>query len=83
MTYDGLGKSRVESARHRLLELNPRLQIEMVAENATEQNVSELVSQADVVVDSDDKPPKVIVDRVVKALKEALGKEALGLISRL
>ncbi|MEO2045429.1 MAG: HesA/MoeB/ThiF family protein [Pirellulales bacterium] len=51
MTYDGLGKSRVESARHRLLELNPRLQIEMVAENATEQNVSELVSQADVVVD--------------------------------
>ncbi len=51
MTHAGLGKSRVESARHRLLELNPRLQIETLAENVTEQNVQSLVSQADVVVD--------------------------------
>ncbi|NOY41011.1 MAG: HesA/MoeB/ThiF family protein [Planctomycetes bacterium] len=51
MTHAGLGKSRVESARRRLLELNPRLQIETVAENVTEQNVQSLVSQADVVVD--------------------------------
>jgi molybdopterin/thiamine biosynthesis adenylyltransferase len=27
MTHDGLGKSRIESARRRLLELNPRLDI--------------------------------------------------------
>lgn len=51
MTHAGLGKSRVESARRRLLELNPRLQIETVAENVNEQNVQSLVSQADVVVD--------------------------------
>ncbi len=51
MTHAGLGKSRVESARRRLLELNPRLQIEIVAENVNEQNVQSLVSQADVVVD--------------------------------
>ena len=51
MTHAGLGKSRVESARRRLLELNPRLQIETLAENVTQQNVQSLVSQADVVVD--------------------------------
>lgn len=51
MTHAGLGKSRVESARRRLLELNPRLQIETLAENVTEQNIQSLVSQADVVVD--------------------------------
>jgi len=51
MTHAGLGKSRVESARRRLLELNPRLKIETVAENVTEQNVQSLVAQADVVVD--------------------------------
>jgi len=51
MTHAGLGKSRVESARRRLLELNPRLQIETLAENVTQQNAQSLVSQADVVVD--------------------------------
>jgi molybdopterin/thiamine biosynthesis adenylyltransferase len=51
MTHAGLGKSRVESARSRLLELNPRLQIEAVAENVTEQNAEDLVSRADVVID--------------------------------
>jgi molybdopterin/thiamine biosynthesis adenylyltransferase len=51
MTYAGLGKSRVESARRRLLELNPRLRIEAVAENITGRNAGALVSKADVVVD--------------------------------
>ena len=36
MTHDGLGKSRVESAARRLRELNPRLEIEAVAENVTD-----------------------------------------------
>ncbi len=51
MTHAALGTSRVESARRRLLEFNPRLSIEAVPENATEQNVATLVGQADVIVD--------------------------------
>ena len=51
MTQDWLGKPRIESARRRLLELNPRLEIVAVAENVTEDNAAELVGQVDLVVD--------------------------------
>ena len=51
MTHDWLGKPRVESARRRLLELNPRLQIETIAENANDSNADDLVSKVDLVVD--------------------------------
>jgi molybdopterin-synthase adenylyltransferase len=51
MTYEGLGESRVESARRRLLQLNPKLEIEAIAENATDENAEALVAKADVVVD--------------------------------
>lgn len=51
MTHEGLGKPRIESARRRLLELNPRLQIEAVSENINESNAARLVGEADVVVD--------------------------------
>ena len=51
MTYNGLGKPRIESARRRLLELNPRLEIETVAENVNEHNAATLVSQSDLIVD--------------------------------
>ncbi len=51
MTYDGLGKSRVESAARRLKELNPRLEIVPVAENINDENIARLVEQADLVVD--------------------------------
>ncbi len=37
-----------------------------------------IYTKADVVVDSDDKPPKVIVGRVIKALKEVLGTANKG-----
>ncbi|MCK5804590.1 MAG: HesA/MoeB/ThiF family protein [Lentisphaeria bacterium] len=50
MTTDWLGKPRAESAQRRLLELNPTITVEAVPENITENNVVELVSQADVVV---------------------------------
>ena len=46
-----MGTSRVESARARLLELNPRLDIVTVPENVSESNASELVQQVDIVVD--------------------------------
>ena len=51
MTHDGLGKSRVESAARRLRELNPRLEIEAVAENINEDNAATLVGSVDLVVD--------------------------------
>ncbi len=51
MTYDWLGKPRIESAVRRLRDLNPRLEIVAVGENVSEANAAELVAQADVVVD--------------------------------
>lgn len=51
MTHDWIGRPRIESARRRLLELNPRLQIVAVAENAMDANVRGLVEQVDLVVD--------------------------------
>jgi molybdopterin-synthase adenylyltransferase len=51
MTCDALGGSRIASARRRLLDLNPRLEIVGVEQNITEENASELVGQVDLVVD--------------------------------
>ena len=51
MTHEGLGKSRVDSAARRLRELNPRLEVEAVAQNVSEDNVERLVGEADLVVD--------------------------------
>jgi molybdopterin/thiamine biosynthesis adenylyltransferase len=51
MTHDWLGRPRVESARRRLRELNPRLEVRAVAENISPTNAERLVGQVDVVVD--------------------------------
>jgi molybdopterin/thiamine biosynthesis adenylyltransferase len=51
MTHAGLGTSRVESARARLRDLNPRLDIEAVPENVSPDNAARLVKSADVIVD--------------------------------
>ncbi|MFV0442477.1 MAG: HesA/MoeB/ThiF family protein [Planctomycetaceae bacterium] len=51
MTHDWIGRPRIESARRRLLELNPRLEIIAVGENASPQNADRLVGEADIVVD--------------------------------
>lgn len=51
MTHDWLGKPRVECAKRRLLELNPRMEIEAVPENINEGNVDALVAKADIVFD--------------------------------
>jgi molybdopterin/thiamine biosynthesis adenylyltransferase len=52
MTADWLGKPRVESAARRLKEFNPRLAVEVVPENVGEDNVGQLVSRADLIVDA-------------------------------
>ena len=51
MTHDGLNTSRVASAKRRLLELNPRLEILAVDENLDMSNAESLVREVDVVVD--------------------------------
>lgn len=51
MTHDWLGKPRAESAKRRLHELNPHIEIETVSENINETNAAELVSRADIVAD--------------------------------
>ena len=50
MTTDWIGKPRVDSARQRLLALNPHVEIQTVAENISEANAASLVSRCDVVV---------------------------------
>lgn len=51
MTYDWIGKPRIESIRRRLLELNPRLDIVAVGENVSHDNADRLLDQADIIVD--------------------------------
>jgi molybdopterin-synthase adenylyltransferase len=52
MTDSALGTSRIESAKRRLLELNPRLEIETINENINEANVENIVSKADLIIDA-------------------------------
>lgn len=49
MTHAAIGSSRVDCAARRLRELNPRLEVVAVPENAAAANVARLVAAADVV----------------------------------
>jgi molybdopterin/thiamine biosynthesis adenylyltransferase len=51
MTHDWIGKPRIESAKRRLMELNPRLEAIAVNENVSDRNAQSLIEQVDVVVD--------------------------------
>ncbi len=51
MKDEALGSPRINCAMERLKELNPRMEIIGLAENVTDSNISNLVSQADIVVD--------------------------------
>ena len=50
MSYNWLGKLRVESAKRKLQEFNPRLEIEIISENVSEDNAADLVGKADIVL---------------------------------
>jgi molybdopterin/thiamine biosynthesis adenylyltransferase len=52
MTHDALSTSRVACAARRLRELNPRVEVVAVPENASDANADRLVGMADVVVDA-------------------------------
>ena len=51
MSYDWIGKPRIDRIARRLKELNPRVKITAVAENINPRNVARLVQRADVVLD--------------------------------
>ena len=51
MTNDALGTSRMDCAVKRLRDLNPRLEIKAIKENISDNNVTGLVEEADLVVD--------------------------------
>lgn len=51
MTHDSLGSPRTETAKRRLLDLNPRLEIVTFPENLSEQNAEHIVGEADLIVD--------------------------------
>jgi len=51
MTYDGIGRPRMDVAVPRLRELNPFVEIEAVQEQVSEENAAQLVSQVDLVID--------------------------------
>jgi len=50
-THGWLGRPRAESAPRRLRELNPRLEVESVAENVNQDNAARLVEGVDIVFD--------------------------------
>jgi molybdopterin-synthase adenylyltransferase len=50
MTYEEVGRPRMEVAPRRLRELNPFVEVEAVAENVTDENVGRLVEGVDLVV---------------------------------
>lgn len=52
MTHDGIGRSRIDSARRRLQEFNPGVDIIAVPQNVSDENADTLVAQADIVVDA-------------------------------
>lgn len=51
MTSEWLGKPRVECAARRLRELNPRLEVDAIAQNVSNGNAEELVSGVDLAFD--------------------------------
>jgi molybdopterin/thiamine biosynthesis adenylyltransferase len=52
MTHAHVGQPRIESAKRRLQDFNPRLEILAVPENINESNVADLVTQADLIIDA-------------------------------
>ncbi len=56
-TDAGIGMAKVESARARLLALNPHIEVEAIAQRVTSGNVDALMQDVDVVLDGSDNFP--------------------------
>jgi molybdopterin-synthase adenylyltransferase len=50
-TTADIGKQKATLAKRRLSELNPKINIEAVVERVTEKNISELISECDLIID--------------------------------
>jgi len=61
---EDIGRKKVDSARTKLKNLNPAMEIEAITETITEGNVSKLVDGCDVIVDAmDNLPSRYILNR--------------------
>ena len=61
---EDIGRRKVDTARRKLKNLNPAVEIEALAETITEDNASELVDGCDVIVDAmDNLPTRYILNR--------------------
>ncbi|HTX24908.1 MAG TPA: HesA/MoeB/ThiF family protein [Steroidobacteraceae bacterium] len=76
-----LGASKVEAARAALLQLNPGVAIEAVAERLTPANVSRRVAAADLVIDAADSlaATYVLSDECLRVRKPLVSASVLGL----
>lgn len=65
-----IGRKKVESAREKLVQLNPWIEVEAVAETIDEHNVMGLVKDCDVVVDAlDNYPTRYLLNRAAISCK--------------
>jgi len=71
MSHDGVGKLRMPQAREAIVRVNPQVEIVAVAEEVNEENVENLVKQADVVLDC---PPTFEERFLLNKACVALGK---------
>lgn len=68
-----VGESKVESARRRLLDLNPQVEVTPIAQMVTAANAAELMAPADVVIDcTDNFPTRTMLSRTAKELGKPL-----------
>jgi len=76
-----LGKQKVQAARAALLELNPHVRIEALAERVMPDNVSRLVGMADLVIDAADSlaATYVLSDECQRVGKPLVSASVLGL----
>ncbi len=65
-----IGRKKVESAREKLVQLNPWIEVEAVAETIDEHNVMALVDGCDVIIDAmDNYPTRYLLNRAAIAHK--------------
>ncbi|MFC1862418.1 ThiF family adenylyltransferase [Thermodesulfobacteriota bacterium] len=61
---EDIGKNKVDSAKHKLMKLNPSIKLDVLCETIGEDNVSELVDDSDLIIDAmDNLPTRYLLNR--------------------